>query len=198
MIAKITEIYEQIYTFEYGYLDKSNIKHKITTWDANMWRDFVQKYRYLSPSLIQKHKIGICLDINNYLYHKIKAKIKGTYRMMYICLTELEPNVLKNARNEHCFLLLEKDSRFFLIYSAHSRKILTFESIQKALTYEIQGFLRGTDKNYVAVVKYKDTHYNESYNDFVKARINDIKSKNIKHHLNDFDVDRDSFVLKLD
>ena len=177
-IRKLTDRVNVIHTFEYGYLDKNNVKHPITAWNATMWKSFVRGYRYLSPTLVSKYRIGICLDINNYLYRTLSKLSKSKFSMFAIHATSEHPYKFRNQRSEHYFLVNEYKSKWLLIYSSSTNVIKPFDTLADALAFEIIGFKRQhPNLNWIAVFKYNDHYYNQSYTSFVRARIDDFKNK---------------------
>lgn len=196
-INKLNKVFSKINTFEYGYLDADTRKHVIMKWDSSMWSAFVKNYHYLSPSEVEKFKIGICLDINNYLYHKLLNKSSRNY-MFAIWSTSRKPTLLNINRAEHYFLVNEYKNNYFLIYSSQTNKIKQFLSLADALSYEMSGYVNSKQNMpYITIFKYNDSKYGESYKEYTKNRITDINNKQIVNYLENFNPDTDVFMKKL-
>lgn len=194
-IQKLASMVDVIHTFEYGYLDKRNVKHVISAWNATMWTTFVRNYRYLSPTLVSTYRIGICLDVNNYLYRTLSKSLKSKFHMFAIHATSDHPTKYRNQRSEHYFLINEHKSKWLLIYSSSARSITCFDTLAELLAFEIDGFTKQHPKlNWVAVFKYADAHYGQTYASFVRSRVNDIKNKTPTSNLSQFHINTNVYI----
>lgn len=196
-IQKLTAHVNVIHTFEYGYLDKHNVKHPISSWNSSMWNSFIRGYRYLSPTLVSKYRIGICLDVNNYLYRTLThvTGTKSKLHMFAIHATSECPTKSRNQRAEHYFLVNEYKSKWLLIYSSCTNAITPFNTLADLLSFEIAGFKRQhPNLNWIAVFKYNDHNYNQSYTSFVHSRIDDIKNKMPTSNLSNFRLHNSVYI----